>query len=101
MTQGEMTAAGIYGTAFFATGAGTWNLPAAAAGMSFCLYSTTAAAIIINPDDADTITYDGVKDTAGHQIASPSGAGDFICMVAYDATDWFTFGHSGTWVPGS
>jgi len=101
MTQGEMTTAGMYGTMYFATGAGTWNLPAAAAGMSFCLYSTTAAAIIINPDDADTITYDGLKDDAGHQIASPEAAGDYICMIAYDATDWYTLGHSGTWVPGS
>ncbi|MCK5018173.1 MAG: hypothetical protein KAS32_14045, partial [Candidatus Peribacteraceae bacterium] len=101
MTQGEITTAGIYGTAFFATGAGTWDLPAAAAGMSFVLYSTTAAAIIINPDDADTITYGGTKDTAGHQIASPSAAGDYICMIALDGTDWYVFGHSGTWVPGS
>jgi hypothetical protein len=69
--------------------------------MSFCIYSTTAAAIIVNPDDADTITYDGTKDTAGHQIASPSAAGDYICMVAFDATDWYTLGVSGTWVPGS
>jgi len=101
MTQGEMTAVGMYGSAFFATGAGTWDLPAAAAGMSFVLYSTGANAIIINPDDGDTITYAGVKDTAGHQIASPSGAGDFIAMIALDATDWIVFGHSGTWVPGA
>jgi hypothetical protein len=101
MSQGEMTAVGMYGSMFFATGAGTWNLPAAAAGMSFCLYSTGANAIIINPDDGDTITYDGTKDTAGHQIASPSAAGDFISMVALDATDWYVLGHSGTWVPGS
>lgn len=101
MSQAEMTSAGMYGTLFLATGAGTWNLPGAAAGMNFCLYSTGANAIIINPDDADTITYDGTKDTAGHQIASPEAAGDYICMIAYDATDWYVLGHSGTWVPGS
>jgi len=102
MSQEEMTAAGMYGTVFFATGAGTWNLPAAATGMSFCLYSTTQAAVIINPDDSDVLVYDGVADTAGHQIAAPNAAvGEFICFVAYDTTNWYSIGHSGTWVPGS
>jgi hypothetical protein len=102
MTQGEMTAVGMYGTMFFATGAGDWNLPAAAEGMSFCLYSTTNAAVFIDPDDTDVIVYAGTGDTAGHQIAAPNAAaGEFICMVALDTVTWYTLSYSGTWVPGS
>jgi hypothetical protein len=95
MSQAEMTAVGMYGTAFFATGAGTWNLPAAAAGMSFCVYSTTAATVIVNPDNADQIK--PLTNAAGDGVTSASGAGDFICMIAIDATDWYVFGKSGAW----
>jgi hypothetical protein len=97
MSSAEMTSAGMYGTAFFATGAGTWNLPGAAAGMSFCVYSTTAAAIVINPDNSDVIVLNGTALSAGDSITSASGAGDFVCLVALDATNWYTMGRSGTW----
>jgi len=97
MSSSEMTAVGLYGTMFFATGAGTWALPTAAAGMSFCVYSTTAAAIVINPDDSDDITLNGTLLADGDSITSASGAGDFICMVAIDAVHWYTLGRSGTW----
>lgn len=97
MSQGEMTTARVYGTMFFATGAGTWNLPAAAAGMSLCVYSTTAAAVVINPDDGDTIVLNGTALSAGDSITSASAAGDFITLVALDANTWYTLGRSGTW----
>lgn len=97
MSSAEMTTAGMYGTFYLATGAGTWNLPGAAAGMSFCIYSTTAAAVVINPDDGDVITLNGTALTAGDSITSASAAGDFICLVAADATNWYTLGRSGTW----
>jgi hypothetical protein len=97
MTQAQMTTAGMYGTMFWATGAGTWNLPGAATGMSICVYSTTAAAIVINPDDGDTIVLNGTALSAGDSITSASGAGDFICLIAKDANTWYTLGRSGTW----
>ncbi len=97
MSSSEMTAVGLYNTMFFATGAGTWALPTAAAGMNFCVYSTTAAAIVINPDDADDITLNGTLLADGDSITSASGAGDFICLIAIDATHWYTMGRSGTW----
>lgn len=97
MSQAEMTAAGMYGQFYFATGAGTFNLPAAAAGMNICVYSTTAAAVVINPDDADDITLNGAIQADGATITSASGAGDFICLIAADATHWYTLGRSGTW----
>jgi hypothetical protein len=106
MSQAEMTAAGpgstgMYGTLFVATGAGTWNLPAAAAGMSFCMLVPTAAAVIINPDDSDVLVYDGTADTAGHQISGGAADGDYICFIAIDSTNWHSMGRRGTWTPGS
>lgn len=97
MSQAEMTSAGMYGRFYFATGAGTWNLPGAAAGMNICVYSTTAAAVVVNPDDADDITLNGALLADGAAITSASGAGDFICLIAADATHWYTLGRSGTW----
>lgn len=101
MTSGEMTTAGMYGTMFVATGAGTWNLPAAAAGMNFCVLVPTAAAVIINPDASDVLVYDGTADTAGHEIAGGAASGDFLCFVAIDTTNWHSLGRRGTWTPGS
>lgn len=92
-----LSAAECYGYFHWATGAGTWNLPGAAAGMNFCIYSTTAAAIVINPDDGDTIVLNGTALSAGDSITSASGAGDFICLIAKDANTWYTLGRSGTW----
>jgi hypothetical protein len=92
-----ISAAQAYGYIHWATGAGTWNLPAAAAGMSLCVYSTTAAAVVINPDDSDVIVLNGTALSAGDSITSASGAGDFVCLIARDAEYWHTMGRSGTW----
>ena len=97
MTSGEMTTAGMYGAFYVAGGAGTWALPAAAAGMNFCIYSTTAAAVVVNPDDSDVITLNGTALSAGDSITSASGAGDFICLLAVSDSSWLTLGRSGTW----
>jgi len=101
MSQAEMTAVGMYGTMFFASGAGTWLLPDAVAGMSFCVYSTTAAAIVLDPDVNDDITLDGALLDNGDSITSASAAGDFICLIAQSNTHWFTLGRSGTWTDSS
>jgi len=65
------------------------------------VYSTTAAAVVINPDDEDKIRLDGSLLAAGDSITSASGAGDFICLMLTDfATDvahWTTLGRIGTW----
>ncbi len=86
-----------YGYMHWATGAGTTNLVTAVAGMNFCVYSTTAAAVVINPADADVILLNGAALSAGDSITSASGAGDFICLVSHEATKWVTLGRSGTW----
>jgi hypothetical protein len=97
MSQGEMTTAGVYGAFYVASGAGTWNLPAVASGMNICIYSTTAAAVVVNPDNGDTITLNGTALSAGDSITSASGAGDFICLIGVSDSSWLTLGRSGTW----
>jgi hypothetical protein len=97
MSSAEMTTAGVYGAFYVASGAGTWNLPAVASGMNICIYSTTAAAIVVNPDDGDVITLNGTALSAGDSITSASGAGDFICLMGVSDSSWLTLGRSGTW----
>lgn len=92
-----LSAAQQYGYMHWATGAGTTNLVTAVAGMNFCVYSTTAAAVVINPADADVITLNGTALSAGDSITSASGAGDFICLMSQEAGKWVTLGRSGTW----
>jgi hypothetical protein len=106
------TAAQMYGTMFIAdhgtaTSDTTYTLPAAAAGMSACFYDNGAGTggITIEIDDADVIILNGTALTAGNTIDSPGVAGDgangdFICLMAIDATNWITLGRSGTWVDG-
>ena len=93
----NITAAQAYGYMHFAGGAGTWNLPAVATGMSLCVYSTTAAAVVINPDNSDRIILNGTALADGDSITSASGAGDFICLMADSSAGWVTLGRSGTW----
>lgn len=92
-----LSAAQQYGYMHWATGAGTTNLVTAVAGMSLCVYSTTAAAVVVNPADGDTITLNGTALSAGDSITSASGAGDFICLMSQAANSWVTLGRSGTW----
>ena len=50
--------------------------------------------------DLVTITLDGASLTAGNAIDSPGTAGDFVCLLAVDATNWLVLGKSGTWIDG-
>jgi hypothetical protein len=63
--------------------------------MNLCVYSTTAAAVVV-----DAATGDQIKPTTnatGDSITNDSTAGSFVCLVAADATDWHVFGIRGTW----
>ena len=85
-----------YGGFILATAAITITMPAAAAGMSVCVYVRDASETVV----IDVPAGDQIKPTTnatGDSISSPGAAGDFICMVAFDATDWYVLGKSGTW----
>jgi hypothetical protein len=104
-TLGTDSATELYGSAVIATAAMVLTLPdvdaAAGTGQSVCMYSTTAAAISIDPDAEDKIRLNGVLGGAGGILTSASGAGDFACVVltdfASDVAHWTVFGKSGAW----
>lgn len=103
--DGKTLDTGDNGTMQLATGAGTWTLPdiddANGTGWTVCVLSTTAAAVVIDPNAEDTITMDGTTDTAGDSITSASTAGDFACLMVTDISsnvaNWTLLGRSGTW----
>lgn len=71
----------------------------AVAGQSFCVYSTTAATVYIDPYSTNVIVLNGTALTGGNRINNnPTVAGDFICLVSDTANQWRTMGRSGTWV---
>ena len=100
MSAAEMTAVGLYGTLFLATGAGTWILPTAAVGMSMCLMDDGAAHdLILDVQADDDMSLKGTEDTNGDGITNATGSttGDFVCVVCTSAGHWKTMGMQGTW----
>jgi predicted 3-demethylubiquinone-9 3-methyltransferase (glyoxalase superfamily) len=100
MDAAAMSAAGVYGTLFIATGAGTWILPTAVSGMSLCLMdSGTAHDLILDVTAGSTIRLKGTEGSDGIGITNASGTstGDFVCLVAVAAGKWSTMGMQGTW----
>jgi len=81
-----------------ATGAGTWTLPAALAGMSFCLVdSGLNHDLILDVDANDDIQLMGTEQANGVGITNAATAtlGDFVCVVAISNTHWITLGKQG------
>ena len=76
-----------------------YTLPAAAKGLVVMFYDIAGGVITVDPvDGTDTIYLNGTSVGAGDEIDSPGEVGDFICLMAIDATRWITIGRSGTWV---
>jgi len=78
-----------------------FTLPGAEAGLVMMFYDIGGGVITIDPvDGTDTIYLNGTSVGAGDAIDSPGAVGDFICLMAIDATRWVTVGRSGTWIDG-
>lgn len=78
-----------------------YTLPAAEAGLIILFYDIGGGVITIDPfDGTDTIYLNGTSVGAGDAIDSPGSVGDFIALMALDATRWVTVGQSGTWIDG-
>ena len=78
-----------------------FTLPGAEAGLVVMFYDIGGGVITVDPvDGTDTIYLNGTSVGAGDAIDSPGAVGDFICLMAIDATRWVTVGRSGTWVSG-
>jgi hypothetical protein len=72
-------------------------------GLSACFYdlaTTGADLIVIDPAGDDNFVLDGAALGAGDELHSPADPGNFICILAIDATTWITLGRSGTWING-
>ena len=96
-----MTTAGLRGTLFIATGAGTWILPVPVGGESICLMdSGTAHDLILDTTAGSTIRLKGTEQADGIGITNAAGSttGDFICVVAVAAGKWSTMGIGGDWL---
>ena len=101
MLAADMTTAGMYGTMFIATGAGTWILPRAVLGMSGCLMdSGTAHDLILDVTAGSTIRLKGTEQADGIGITNAAGSttGDFVCFIAVATDKWSTVGMGGAWV---
>ena len=98
-----MAAADCAGQAYYNTGANTYILPTAAAGLNCCFFADSAHAVTVRPHQtsSDLIWYGGVScgtaDVAGDDIVSAATVGSFICIHAKDATDWMAWGTANTW----
>jgi hypothetical protein len=77
------------------------TLPAAEAGISSCFYDANGGGVItLDAAAGDQIVLDGVGVGTADAIDSAGNLGDFICILAIDATTWINLGRSGTWVDG-
>jgi hypothetical protein len=77
------------------------TLPAAAAGLNACFRDGNGGGVVvIDAAAGDEIELDGTGVGVADAIDSAGTKGDFICLLALDATTWISLGRSGTWVDG-
>lgn len=100
-TLGTDSANEAYGYLLTMTATGTVTLPAVVVGMSVCVYSTTAAAVHVDPNASDRIILNGTALDDGDKLSSSSAAGDYICVIGESSSGWLTLGQSGVWTDGS
>ena len=87
------------GSLIKASGAITLTLPAAAAGLHYCIVNFTG--------DDQVIAFADAADVALNEVNSPGDrvtnttAYDNICLAAIDAVNWVTLSSVGTWADGN
>jgi hypothetical protein len=102
-TIGTDNANEAYGSMFLNTAASTrtFTLPSAVKGMSVCIKNLQGVAQILRLD-ANTGDYivksTGARTSAtGEYYGATADAKNQLCVVAYDATDWYVTSEVGTW----
>ena len=88
---------------YFVTVAAEIDLPAADAGMYFCVYSDSANAVSVDPEANDQISLPGDAPlTAGNKITSASARGDAVCLEAVSDSRWIVTPGTevGAWTDG-
>lgn len=77
----------------------TFTLPAAAAGLNYCVFNYAGSDVIIEfADDADVALNE--VNSAGDSVTNTT-AYDSICLTAIDAVNWMTVSSVGTWADGN
>ena len=73
----------------------TLTLPAATAGLQYCIYVSDAYTITVALDGADQIHH--LTNSAGDRLQNTGTAGDSVCLTAADGTYWLPLQEIGTW----
>lgn len=77
----------------------TFTLPAAAAGLNYCIYNYAGTDVIIEFTDATDVALNQVN-SPGDSVTNTT-AYDSICLTAIDTTNWGTLTIVGTWADGN
>jgi hypothetical protein len=86
------------GAVIKASGAITLTLPAAAAGLHYCIVNFTGDDQVIDFTDATDVALNEVN-SPGDRVTNTT-VYDNICLTAIDATNWVTLSSVGTWADG-
>ncbi len=92
-----LSASQVKGQLVLVTATATISLPAVVVGSVITVYSTTAAAVMVDPNINDRIILNGVAGGNGKKITSTSVAGNFVTLIGDSADGWMLIGRSGTW----
>ena len=77
----------------------TFTLPAAAAGLNYCVFNYAGSDVIIEFTDSADVALNEVN-SAGDSVTNTT-AYDSICLTAIDAVNWITVSSIGTWADGN
>lgn len=77
----------------------TFTLPAAAAGLNYCVFNYAGSDVIIEFTDSADVALNEVN-SAGDSVTNTT-AYDSICLTAIDAANWITVSSVGTWADGN
>lgn len=77
----------------------TFTLPAAAAGLNYCVFNYSGSDVIIEFTDSADVALNEVN-SAGDSVTNTT-AYDSICLTAIDAVNWVTISSLGTWADGN
>jgi hypothetical protein len=78
-----------------ATGEITLTLPAASAGLQYCVYVHAAYTMTLKLNNTDQIHH--LTNSAGDRLQNAGTAGDSVCLLALDDAAWIPLQETGTW----
>ncbi|MFA5166712.1 MAG: hypothetical protein WC449_05505 [Candidatus Paceibacterota bacterium] len=99
-TAATLTTGQIRHGIILATAAGTYILPAVDAsivGSYFMIVSTTAAAVVVDPNASDRIVLSGTALDDGDKIQNDSSSGSCIIMFVDSVNGYYAYPLAGVW----